>query len=165
MRTAFIISFVVNLILTVVALVSCPSNVAIHFGAGGEPNGWAPAYVNALIMSGIDVLIFASFFFTPHLIRITPPRWINLPNKQYWLKEENRGKMESMLTSHLYQFGTLTFIFMLIVGLLALQANLSDPVRFREDLFWWPFGLYMAYIAYWTVKIMLVFRVPKEELR
>lgn len=165
MRTAFIVSFVVNLILTVIALVSCSSIVAIHFGAGGEPNGWAPAYVNALIMSGVNVLIFVSFFFTPYLIHITPPRWINLPNKQYWLKEENRGKMESILASQLYQFGTLTFILMFIVGLLALQANLSTPVRFREDLFWWPFGLYMAYSVYWTVKIILAFRIPKEKIR
>lgn len=126
MRVAFIISFVANLILTLVALVSCPSNVAIHFGVGGEPDNWAPAYVNALIMSGVHLLIFVSFFFTPHLIRITPPRLINLPNKRYWLKEENRGRMESILTSQLYQFGALTFVLMFIVGLLALHANLSD---------------------------------------
>lgn len=165
MRTAFTISFVVNVILVVVAFVMCPSDVAIHFGSGGKPDGWAPAHVNALIMLGVHVLIFVSFYFTPRLIRITPPRWINLPNKQYWLKEENKGRMESMFTSKLHEFGTLTFIFMFIVGLLALQANLSNPVRFREELFWWPFGLYMAYTAYWTAKVTLVFRVPKEELR
>jgi hypothetical protein len=136
--------------------------VAIHFGAGGEPNAWAPAYVDALIMSGVNVLIFMSFFFAPHLIRITPARWINLPNKAYWLKEENRDRMESILTAHLYQFGILTFAFLFLLALLALQANLSEPVRFREDLFWWPFGLYMAYAAYWTLKTMFAFRVPKE---
>ncbi|MFC1497726.1 DUF1648 domain-containing protein [Verrucomicrobiota bacterium] len=165
MRTIFIISFAVNLILTVVTLVLHPSDVAIHFGAGGEPNGWAPAYVNALIMSGVNVLILASFLFTPQLLRITPTRWINLPNKEYWLKEENRGRTESMLATQLYQFGTLTFMFMFIMGLLSLQANLSDPVRLRENLFWWPFGFYIAYTVYWTVKLMLMFRVPKEELR
>ena len=165
MRIVFIISFVINVILAVVALVLCPGNVASHFGAGGDPNGWAPAYVNALIMTGVNLLIFVSFFFTPHLIRITPSRWINLPNKEYWLREENKKRMESMLTAHMYPFGTLTFVFMFLVGLLALQANLSNPIRLREDLFWWPFGFYMAYTAYWTIKIMLVFRVPKEELR
>ncbi|NQU41388.1 MAG: DUF1648 domain-containing protein [Lentisphaerae bacterium] len=162
MRTLFIVSFGLNLILTVVALALCPSNVAIHFGAGGEPNGWAPAYVNALIMTGVDLLIFASFFFTPHLLRITPSRWINLPNKEYWLKDENKAKMESMLTAHMYQFGTLTLVFMFLVGLLALQANVADPIRFREDLFWWPFWLYMSYTAYWTVKLVRAFRVPES---
>ena len=165
MRILFIVSFGLNLILTIVALVLSPSNVAIHFGAGGHPNDWAPAYVNALIMSGINILTFVSFFFTPHLLRITPSRWINLPNKEYWFRDENKTKMESILTYHMYQFGTLTLMFLFLVGLFALQANLSDPIQFREDLFWWPFGLYMAYTAYWTVKIMLAFRVPKEALR
>ncbi len=99
MRTVFIIIFGLNLILTVVALILCPGHVAIHFGAGGDPNGWAPAYVNALIMSGVNLLIFVSFFFTPLLIRITPSRWINLPNKEYWLRDENKTRMESMLTA------------------------------------------------------------------
>jgi len=162
MRTLFIVSFGLNLILAVLALVLCPSTVALHFGAGGGPNGWAPAYVNALITLGVNVLVFASFFFTPYLLRVTPSRWINLPNKEYWLRVENKPRMESMFTVHMYQFGTLTFVFMFLVGLLVLQANLADPVRLREDLFWWPFGLYMTYTVYWTVKILLVFRVPKS---
>jgi uncharacterized membrane protein len=163
MRTVFIASLGLNLILAIVVWVLSPSNVAIHFGSGGDPNGWAPAYVNALIMSGINIFIFASFFFIPHLIRITPSRWINLPNKEYWLRDENRSRMNSMLTAHMYQFGTLTLVFMFLIGLLALQANLADSIRFRQDLFWWSFGLYMAYTAYWTVKIIMVFRIPKEE--
>ena len=165
MRTLFIVSFGLNLILAIAALVLCPSNVAIHFGPGGYPNGWAPAYVNALIMSGINIVIFASVFFTPHLLRITPARWLNIPNKEYWLRDENKTKVESMLNAPMCQFGTLTLVFMFLVGLLVLQANLSDPIRLREDLFWWPFGLYMTYTVYWTVKIMLVFRVPQKERR
>jgi len=164
MRTALLVSFALNLALNGVAFILCPDNVAVHFGAGGHPNGWAPSYVNTLIMSGMDLLLFASFFFAPQLIRTTPSRWINLPNKSYWLRGENRAKTESILAKQMAQFGTLTFVFMFITGLLALQANLSNPVRFREDLFWWPFGLYMAYMAYWTVKILFVFRIPKSEL-
>ena len=104
MRSAFIAIFGLNLILTVVALILCPSNVAMKFGAGGDPNGWTPAYVNALIMTGINILIFASFFFTPQLIRISPTRWISLPNKEYWLREENKARMSAILTGHMYQF-------------------------------------------------------------
>jgi hypothetical protein len=165
MRVVFILSFCLNLMLTVASLVLCPSRVAINFGAGGDPNGWAPAYVNALIMTGVNVLIFASFFFTPQLLRIMPHRWINLPNKQYWLREENRTKLESILAAQMYQFGILTFAFFFMVGLLSLQANLSDPVRFREDLFLWPFGIFITYTIYWTIRMMLAFRLPKEERR
>ncbi len=40
MRNIFIISFMVNLVLTVVVMLVGPETMAIHFGAGGEPNGW-----------------------------------------------------------------------------------------------------------------------------
>jgi hypothetical protein len=72
-------------------------------------------------------LIVVSFFFTPQMIRITPPRWINLPYKQYWLKEENRGRTEAMLSSLLYQFGTLTFVFMLMSQVS--KKTFSNPRR------------------------------------
>jgi uncharacterized membrane protein len=160
MRVAFILSFAANLILTIVSFSVCPSKVAIHFGPGGEPDGWAPAYINALIMTGVDMLLFVSLFFSPLLIRRMPARWINLPNKDYWLKDENRSVTEALLSGQLFRFGTVTFVFMFIVGLLALQANLATPVRFREEIFWWPLGLFMAYVAYWTVNIMRRFRVP-----
>ncbi len=163
MRTAFLTSFAVNILLTVVALVIGPAEVAIHFGSGGEPDGWAPATVNALIMSGVHLLIFVSFFFTPHLIRTTPDKWISLPNKDYWLRTENRKRMESILMRHLYAFGVLTFAFLFVTGLLAIDANLSEPVRFREEIFWWPFGFYMAYMVYWCVKIFVAFRIPVDE--
>ncbi len=165
MRTAFILSFVANLVLALVALILSPATVAIHFGYGGEPDGWAPAYVSALIMVGANGVLFLLLCFIPRLIRKTPARWINLPNKEYWLREENKNKMFSLLTEMSFQFGTLTFIFMFVVGLLSLQANLSNPVRLRTSIFWWPLGMYMAYTVFWVVRLIRAFRIPKAGFR
>jgi hypothetical protein len=162
MRNALIASLAANLILALAAFLLSPSRVAIHFGAGGEPNGWAPAYLNALIITGLNLLFFATFFFLPRLIAATPSRWISLPNKEYWLKRENRDRMQSMLAGYSCQIGTITLAFMFIVGLLQLDANLSNPVQFRERLFWWPFGLYIAYTIYWTVRMAVAFRKPAK---
>lgn len=165
MRNMFIFSFVANLILTAATLLLSPARVAIHFGLGGDPNGWAPAYVNALVMSGINTLLFLALFFSPKLIAKMPARWINLPNRDYWLREDNRRVTESLLTEQQYQFGTALFIFLFLIGVLALQANLSTPIRLREDLFLWVFGLFMAYVAYWTVHLMRMFRIPQGARR
>jgi uncharacterized membrane protein len=162
MRTAFNLSFVANLVLSLVALMLSPDTVAIHFGYNGEPDGWAPAYVSALIMAGANSLLFLALYFIPRLIRGTPARWMNLPNKEYWLKDENKERMSSLMTEMLYQFGTLTFLFLFVVGLLSLQANLSNPVRLRTNLFWWPLGIYMAAAVFWVVRFIRAFRVPKE---
>jgi uncharacterized membrane protein len=161
MRNTFIMIFILNLILAAVAWIASPSHVAIHFGAGGEANGWAPAFINALLMAGMNVMIFLTFYFLPHMLRRMSPDWINLPNKEYWLLEENRGRMESMFTVSMYQFGTATLLFLFLVSLLSFNANLSHPVRLSDGLFWIAFTLYMLYTAYWTVTILRAFHFPK----
>jgi len=165
MRTVFILAFVANLILLAVSVGISPERVAIHFGPGGTPDNWASSHNNALIMTGVHTLVFVSLFFSTKLTRIFPRKYINIPNKDYWIRDENWNKAESILTKEMYLFGTVIFVFMFFVGLLALQANLSTPVKFREDLFWWPFGLFMVFTVYWTIRLMTRFRIPKEELR
>ena len=165
MKTAFILTFAANLLLLAVSYAISPERVAIHFGSGGNPDNWAPSHINALLMAGVHTLVFVSLFFSTKLTRIFPKKYINIPNKSYWIQDENWNKAESILTKEMYLFGTIIFVFMFIVGLLALQANLSTPVKFREDLFWWPFGIFMAFTVYWTIRLMTRFRIPKEELR
>jgi len=163
MRTAFILSFVANLAVCVVSYVACPEEVAIHFGSGGEPDNWAPAWINALLIGGVNVLLFASIYFSPHLMRVLPRGLVNLPNRDYCMKDENWPKAEALLSTWMYLFGTVMMAFMLIVGLLALDANLSEPVRFREEIFWWPFGLFMAFTVGWSLLMFRVFRIPAGE--
>ncbi len=165
MRNVFVVCFAANLGLALVSLFLSPATVAIHFGPGGEPDGWAPAYVSALIMAGANALLFLSLIFVPRLLQKTPARWINLPNKEYWLREENRDRMVFLLSGMMYRFGTLTFVFLFMVGLLSLQANLSNPVRLRMSFFWWPLGLYLAYTVFWVVKLVRIFRIPGEAPR
>ena len=163
MKAAFILSFAANIVLAVVSLVLSPSQVAIHFGPGGEPDSWAPSYVNALIMTGIHSMVFACLFFSPRLMRKLPRSMINLPNKDYWLSEKRREQAEARMADALYLIGTATHGFLLIIGLLALHANLSTPVRFREDLFWMPFWTFIAFTGIWTILFLRKFRLPKDE--
>ena len=162
MRVAFILTFIANLILLAVSVAISPEKVAIHFGSGGKPDSWAPSQTQALLMAGVHTFVFASLFFSVKLTHIFPKKYLNIPNKRYWIQEENWGQAESILTQEISFFGTGIFIFLFIVGLLALQANRSSPVIFREDLFWWPFGLVMTFIVYWTIRLLTRFKVPEK---
>ena len=161
MRKLLIVGFLANCLLTAVSPFLAPGTIATHFGAGGEPAGWGSAHTNAIFMAGLSLLMFAMFFFLPKLIRVTPARWVNLPNKEYWYREENKARMTAMLTAYLDEFGALMFAFLFLVGVLVLQANMSRPVHLREDLMWLGLGLFFAYTAYWLVRFMLAFRIPK----
>ncbi len=140
-----------------------PDNVAIHFNLRGEPDDWAPAHISALIMAGSCTLVFVIFFFIPYLIHKIPPRFINVPNKEYWMKPENKSKMYAMLSESCFKFGIATLTFFFFMELLALKANLEKPVHLLEDFFYWIFGFYMAYTLFWTVRIIQIFRIEETK--
>ncbi len=163
MRLAFFLSFAANVLLALVSLAILPSEVAIHFGAGGRPDDWAPSWVNTLLFLGLDVFLLGTFYFSSRLISVTPDRWINLPNKDYWLAAENRPRTEARMASSMYHLGTATFLFLLVVGLLVVDANLSQPVKLDGRFFWPAFLLFMAYTVGWCVALYRSFRIPEED--
>ena len=162
MRKLFILAFAANVILTLVSLVVLPPKVAIHFGSGGVPNAWASKEVNALIFLAIEGPLFILFLFAPSLVMKCPPKLINLPNKDYWLKEENKPATKAKVESLMCQFGIALFGFLFCVGLLTLQANLSDPVRLNESILFAMLTAFIVYTVYWCVKIFLSFRLPNN---
>jgi uncharacterized membrane protein len=57
MRAALFVSFAVCLVLTGIAHVTLPDEVAIHFGSGGRADSWAPKWLNTLLFVGLYTLI------------------------------------------------------------------------------------------------------------
>lgn len=160
LRTLLLVTFLANLGLGVLTLVIGPAELATHFGPGGEPNGWMSATTNAVMMGGISLLLFGMFYGSPHLLKRTPNRWFNLPNREYWLDESRRERTITVLSNELYAIGSATFALMLVVGGFALKANLSEPILLREDWVWYTLGAYGIYTVYWCLNLFLGFRAP-----
>jgi len=162
MRALFILTFVANVVVTLISLAVLPSRVAIHYGANGMANGWASNYVNALLMTGTYVLLFCSLYFGHRLALLFPLKWINLPNKEYWLSPANKARTMEKIQALILQFGVVVFIFLLIVGLLTIQANLTKPVRLNLRVFFPAMGAVLAYIIWWITIYYRAFRIPGQ---
>lgn len=162
MRTAYILSFLANVILGFFSLAILPDRVAIHFGLGGTSDGWATKLTSTLMMLGIHTLVFCSLYFSPRLLTVVPSKWISLPNRDYWLRPEHQSQAVERFSQYMWQFGTALFLFMLFVGLLTLEANLSDPVRLDERLLLIVLVIFLAYTVYWMVALLTAFRVPRN---
>ena len=162
MRGVFILVFIANMVLSLISLVILPARVAIHFGAGGMANGWAPNCINTLFFIGTNTFLFLCVYFTPRLVFMFPAKWINLPNKEYWLWSDNKTRTMSKFSSFMWEFGIALFLFLFVVELLAIEANLSQPVRLNEKLFLSALTLFLLYTAYWCIRLFRAFRLPKE---
>jgi len=161
-RAAFIVSFAANVILALISLVILPPRIAIHFGPGGMPDNWAPNHANSLIFLGLHTVLFFSLYFSPRLTLAFPAKWINLPNRAFWLGPEHRGQTAAKISALMHQFGVAVFLFLFATGLLTIQANLAEPVRLNEVLAFTFLFLFLIYCVLWCIGFFRSFRLPKE---
>ena len=160
MRKFLILAFIANLLLMLASLLMLPDQVAIHFHGGGAPDAWASKWVNAIIFMAIQIPLFLLFISVGRLTLKMPASWVSLPNKEFWLKLENRAELETRFSALMEEFGAVLFLFLFIVGLLTLDANLSDPVRLNEPLFMSFFIRFVLYVPYWLVKLFRRLKMP-----
>jgi uncharacterized membrane protein len=160
MRKVLIAVFAANLVLMAVSLTLLPDQVAIHFGGGGYPDSWASKEFNAAIFLVLEVPFFLLFYFASVLPLGVSKKFLNIPNKDYWLKEENLLGFQRKFGYYMAEFGVAIFIFFFCANLLALQANLRDPVLLDKMLFMIVFIAYMSYTLAWLVRLVRGLRVP-----
>ena len=162
MRSLFILTFLANVALAAMSPFILPAKVAIHFGRGGYPDSWASSEFHALIFIALHVPLFLLFLYMPPLVLKLPSKIVSLPNKDYWLAENNRHLVKGMLSGLMFEYGFALFAFLLGVSILTIQANLSDPVRLNEGIFFVILTVFMLYTIYWCVKIFSAFKVPSQ---
>ncbi len=162
MRKAFLTIFYLTILFNFLSYVILPDEVAIHFGRGGRANSWAPKEINCLVFLGLDILLFLLFWYSPALAMKTPAKWVNLPNKSFWLAEENKPLTKQKMESLMSEFGIAFFVFFFFISILTLDANLSDPVKLNEPLLLIFLSIFLIYTVYWCIKFYQSFRVPKE---
>ncbi len=138
-----------------------PDNVAIHFGRGGAPDNWMSKGAHILIFTVLTGVIYGSFALAPRLLDGVPKKYISLPNRDYWLLDENLPEAVRRMSGLMYSFGIATGLLMLGALILTVTANLSETVRLNEGIFFVMFIAYIAYTAWWLVRIFTAFRVPK----
>ena len=161
MRKALIFVFAANLILIAVTFAVLPDQVAIHFGGGGRPDSWASKEFDAAVFLVLEATFFALFYYSGVLPMGVSRKFLNLPNKDYWLQEENLALLQRKFGGFMAEFGVAIFVFFFGIKLLALQANLSDPVVLNHVWFMAVFLAFMIYTLWWLVRLIQAFQVPK----
>lgn len=162
MKKAFLTIFLLTILFNILSYVMLPDKVAIHFGRGGRADSWASKDLNLLLFLGMEILMFLIFWYSPALVMKIPAKWVNLPNKSFWLAEENKPLTKQKLESLMPEFGIAMFVFFLFISILTLDANLSDPVKLNESMFLLELIIFLVYTVYWCIKFYKSFRVPKE---
>jgi uncharacterized membrane protein len=162
-KIVFILIFAANLALGLISYAILPDRIAIHFGSGGIPDSWGPKSLHLTLFTFVDILLFLLMYYTPRIVLIFPPRFVNLPNRNYWLQDSKREEMTNRLNLLMWEYGSALFAFLFLAQLFVLQANLSQPVRLDETSFLIALGIFMIYTVFWIIKLYRKFRIPSEQ--
>ena len=158
MHAVFLLAILFNLS----SYLFLPDGVAIHFDRGGMPDSWMSKNSHIIFSTGLFVLLYVGFALSPNVLKGPPSRYISLPNKYYWLIDENRQEASRRMAGLMYSFGIATGLLLLASAILSAAANLSDPVKLNTGILLPIFTLYVVFTVWWVFRLFIVFRVPKE---
>jgi uncharacterized membrane protein len=115
LKYSFLVSAVIFIILQITYYPLMPDNVAIHFNAKGEVNGWMQKNTNLVVSCLIIVIITSTIYGSPYLVRNISPSLISLPNKDYWFSASNKERLIKILSKYLYSIGLATNLFLIFI--------------------------------------------------
>jgi uncharacterized membrane protein len=146
----------------VVTATLLPDKVAIHFGAGGRPNSWASNSTNLMITIGLHLFFLALFLLMPPLLRSASSKWINLPNREFWLAPERKERAIIRIASYLNVFGIGLLLFFLVLYHFVVQANLYEPPMLNERAVSIAGGCFLTFTGVWVIALYAVFKKQDE---
>jgi uncharacterized membrane protein len=137
-----------------------PPRLATHFDASGRANGWSSQTGFRTVLTAL-IVIFTAMFAGTGLLRRIPDRFMNLPNKSYWLAPDRRDQALAFICDWMRWFlVTVMSLLALVIGMI-LRANLVTPPHMPNSVVWFL----LAYLATSVVMVVVLvrrFRAPPQ---
>jgi uncharacterized membrane protein len=129
-----------------------PDTMASHFGLSGRADSFMSKEGFFLVMALIGGGSVASVFAAPTLIRHLPSSLVNLPNRDYWLANDERREIAiDRVTALLRWMGMATAALLAVAIELVVRANLHQTNLDNSTLM-------TVLVAYFAFVIVVLFR-------
>jgi len=151
-------TLVLGIIFVIVTGDALPPVVASHFVAGGAANGFMPRSTYLRFMVALVICLPLLIALLASITSLLPVRFINLPNREYWLAPERQADSLSYLRKHSSRFGVLLVIFLCFVHWLVVQANSQSPAQFPESMFFPGMAAFLVGLVIWLGALVVHFR-------
>jgi hypothetical protein len=137
---------------------SLPPVVASHFVAGGAANGFMPrsAYLGLTLAVTVGLPLILALVMGS-VTRLVPDRFINLPNRDYWLAPERRQETLDYLSNQGNRFAMLLCAFLCFVHWLVVRANAMQPPHFPESTLVTALPLFGVALLVWIGAFLVRF--------
>lgn len=140
-------------VLVVYQAFTLPEMVPAHVGPDGEVTRWGTRAGHVVTAALVGLGTFLTMWLLPKLVEAVPASLINLPHKEYWLKQENFPRAQRQLAEDIAWIGAAT---MALVGYGMWEVGYIAQGGTPPTMAWAVvIGLYLAVVLGW-VSWMLV---------
>jgi hypothetical protein len=124
--------------------------MAVHFGAGGTPNGWASHGVYLATLALIGLLLPLGVVALVARLSASHPETLNVPGKEYWFHPARRAEGVRRVTEHMWWLACLMLALALGTHGVLLAANAHASPRLSEGLFVILLGGFLFGLVWWS---------------
>jgi uncharacterized membrane protein len=121
-----------------------PDQIATHYGVAGEPDDFTSKKTALILNFTLFCLLNGMFFGMAWLTKKVPENLLNIPNKDFWLKPENKPRAMELIFGFGLKIGIVTDLFLLILFQHIYAINI-DSAKFNSGRFW--IGLFIYFVA------------------
>jgi len=136
-----------------------PERVASHFGPDGLANGFMARHLYLAFILGFGVGLPALVGLTIGISVRYGSRFINIPNRDYWLAPARREETSAYLVAHTTWLTVGLAGFAVAVHLLVIRANRLNPPRLDTDVMIALLAVLAALVAVWAALLSRRFRL------
>jgi uncharacterized membrane protein len=136
-----------------------PERVASHFGPDGVANGFMPREMYLAFMIGLGVGLPTLVALAVGISVRHASRFINIPNREYWLAPARREATTAYLAAHTSWLAIGLAAFAVAVHLLVIRANRLNPPRLDTDVLIALLAVLAAVLAAWVAMLSRRFRL------
>jgi hypothetical protein len=111
-----------------------PQRVHAHFPSWVHLGGEGPRWVFVAISGSIPVLIAIVILISIRLVKRESEKFLQIPNRDYWLSPERREQTLDAIVSRIYLLGAIKFVADAIFIYAAVRANLAGTSELNPTL-------------------------------
>lgn len=153
-RIAFSILVILTIAYVVFVLAAhhkLPERIPVHFDLEGNANRTADKAEFLIVNLALAVVLFLSFGVVAILVDRIPARFINLPNKDYWLAPERRKESIMRFNAWYLWMGNLSVVFMLYVSCQVYRTGIGQAEKLQFG--WLELGLYFLFLTFLCLQL------------
>ena len=134
-----------------------PEYISSNFDGSGNPQAWTSKRSFFLISFIIMLIPTFMFLFMPKLMSKFPDRFLNIPNRDYWLANERRDQTFEKIAKYFEWLLVGVITFSIIVTQMVINANIGADKKLSNYFLVALIG-FLIYIIAFVIKFFITFR-------